>query len=180
MCVLSGRTRILRASYFQWRDMAIKPIQSRVREARINKNCSHSWEWSLAFLNLLQHCSTHYTHSTNCCTRKAHGFGKQNTKRLMWQQSSCCLKEVCLSTMPIKLFFDASAYGLRARLTHLMPNGDVCAIAYASRRLIGLEKKICTGEAWKIDYHLGVCRFHQYLYGKSFTLVTDHKSLCKS
>ena len=46
---------------------------------------------------------------------------------------------------PIKLFFDASAYRLRACLTHLMPNGDVRAIAYASRRLIGPEKKLCTG-----------------------------------
>jgi len=42
---------------------------------------------------------------------------------------------------PIKLFFDVSAYGLRACLTHLMPNGDVHAIAYASQRLIGPEKK---------------------------------------
>ena len=25
----------------------------------------------------------------------------------------------------------------------------------------------------------GICRFHQYLYGRSFTLVTDHRPLCK-
>ena len=41
---------------------------------------------------------------------------------------------------PIKLFCDASAYGLGACLTLLMPNGDVRPIAYASQRLTGPEQ----------------------------------------
>ena len=36
---------------------------------------------------------------------------------------------------PIKLYCDASAYGLGACLSHVMPNGDVHPIAYASQKL---------------------------------------------
>ena len=80
---------------------------------------------------------------------------------------------------PIKLFCDASAYGLGACLTLLMPNGDVRPIAYASQRLTGPEQNYAQVEREALAIIFGVCRFHQYLYGRSFTLVTDHKPLCK-
>ena len=55
---------------------------------------------------------------------------------------------LCEGSMPvhydvkrsIKIFCDASAYGLGACLTHLMLNSDVCPIAYASQRLTGPEQ----------------------------------------
>jgi len=64
-------------------------------------------------------------------------------------------------------------------LTHLMPNGDVRPIAYASRRITGPEQNYAYVECEALAIIFGVCRFHQYLYGRSFTLVTDHKPLCK-
>ena len=41
---------------------------------------------------------------------------------------------------PVKLFFDASAYGLGACLVHIMDDGSLRPIAYASRTLSKPER----------------------------------------
>ena len=80
---------------------------------------------------------------------------------------------------PVKLFCDASVYGLGACLVHIMDDGSQKPIAYASRTLSKPERAYAQIEREGLALVFGVRRFHQYLYGRPFTLVTDHRPLCK-
>ena len=79
----------------------------------------------------------------------------------------------------IKLYCDASAYGLGACLVHVMDDGSEKPVAYASQTLTKPEKAYAQIEREGLGIIFGVCRFHQFLYGHSFTLVTNHQPLCK-
>ena len=80
---------------------------------------------------------------------------------------------------PVKLLCDASAYGLGACLVHVMSDGSQKPIAYASRTLSKPERAYAQIEREGLALVFGVRRFHQYLYGRPFILVTDHRPLCK-
>ena len=69
------------------------------------------------------------------------------------------------------------AYGLRAVISHLFPNGTEKPVAYASRSLSPAEKKYAQLEKEALSLIFGIYKFHQYLYGRKFQLVTDHKPL---
>lgn len=79
--------------------------------------------------------------------------------------------------VPIKLTVDASNYGVAAVLTHVYNSGEEKPIAFASRSLTEAQKKYSQLEKEGLAIIFGVNRFHQYLYGHKFTLVTDHKPL---
>ena len=79
-------------------------------------------------------------------------------------------------TLPISMAADASAYGIRAVIAHVFPNGNEHPVAFASRTLTSSESKYSQIEE-ALLLVFGVRRFHQHLYGRSFTLVTDDKPL---
>ena len=79
----------------------------------------------------------------------------------------------------LKLYCDASAYGVGACLVHVMDDNSQKPIAYASRTLTKAEMAYAQIEREGLALVFSVRRFHQYLYGRSFTLVTDHRPLCK-
>ena len=60
-----------------------------------------------------------------------------------------------------------------------MPNGEERPVAYASRSLSQAEQNYAQIEWEALAIVFAVQRFHQYVYGREFTLVTDHRPLCK-
>ena len=78
--------------------------------------------------------------------------------------------------LDVRVKCDASRSGLGAALEQNTPDGWK-PIAFASRFLNSTEKRYSVnklellGIVWSIDY------FKYYLYGKNFTVVTDHRAL---
>lgn len=77
--------------------------------------------------------------------------------------------------LPLVLATDASPYGVGAVLSHIYPDGSEHPIQYASQTLNSTQQNYTQvdKEAYAIVY--GVKKFHQYLYGRKFVLVTDNK-----
>ena len=77
--------------------------------------------------------------------------------------------------LPISLAADASSYGIGAVISHTMPDGTDCPIAFASRTLSASEQNYAQLEKEALSLVFGIK--HQYLYGRRFSLITDHKPL---
>ena len=77
---------------------------------------------------------------------------------------------------PIVVTADSSSYGVGAVLS-LKIGSDERPVCYVSRTLNSAEKNYCQTEREALALVFAVKRFHYYLYGHHFTLVTDHKPL---
>ena len=79
--------------------------------------------------------------------------------------------------LPVGLATDASQSGVGAVLFHVMPTGEEKPIAFASATLNSSQRRWAQIEKEGYSIIFGLNKFRQYLYGRKFILVTDHKPL---
>lgn len=155
--------------------MTNAPVPKNVSELRsflglVNYYCNFIGDLSTHLKPLydLTTKNTKYVWSENC----QHAF--EHVKRLI-------LSNQCLThydpNLEIRLASDASSYGLGCVLSHLMPDGKERPIAFASRTLSKAEKNYSQIEREALSIVFGVTKFHMYLSGRNFKLITDHKPL---
>ena len=78
--------------------------------------------------------------------------------------------------LPIRIRTDSSLDGVGAVLEQLHGN-KFFPVAYASRSCINAEKRYASIEREAMSVLFGCSRFHEYVYGRVFTVLNDHKPL---
>ncbi|XP_028408174.1 uncharacterized protein K02A2.6-like [Dendronephthya gigantea] len=114
------------------------------------------------------------TKSAKWCWSNVHEQAFSKVKQAI---ASDCTMAFYDPNRPTTLTVDASPVGLGAVLSQTQVNGQERCIAYASRSLSPVETRYSQTEKEALAAVWGCERFHLYLVGTQFDLITDHKPL---
>ena len=126
-------------------------------------------------------CHIPHTHWINHHGKTHPGYVKPSITKLCTTstQPRCSTCTVwCKRTL--KLYCDASAYGLGACLVHVMDDNSEKPVVHASCTFTKSEIAYAQIEHEGLALVYGVCQFHQYFVWPTIHMVTDHCPLCKS
>ncbi len=160
----------------------IRPVQKKVKalqEAPVPKNVSEL----KSYLGLLTYYSKFLPNMADVLAPLYTLLGKEvkwtwsDKEHQVFKNSKTLLTKDTLLVhfnpdLPVLLMCDASSYGIGAVLAHRMPDGSERPIGYVSRSLSKAEHNYP-----QIALVFGVKKFHSYVFGHCFELVTDHKPL---
>ena len=153
--------------------------QRTISEARAPSNITelHSF---LGVVNYYAHFLPNVSivlHPLNCLLRKSAGWlwtrnCQEAFEPIKEMLSSDLILAHYVPTLPLNLVVHLCIWCWGSDLEH-----SERPIAFASRTLTPTEQKYAQVEKEALALVFGVKRFHQYLYGRHFTLITDHKPL---
>lgn len=105
---------------------------------------------------------------------KSQNIAFERVKKMLCSTEVLAHYDMNLETI---LTCDASEHGIGAILAQRESGGRERVVAYASRVLTCAEKHYSQIHKEALAIIFAVDKFHQYLYGRKFTLQTDHKPL---
>ena len=148
---------------------------------KIRINYVHFWGVSIIMLNLFLSIRG-ITYPLNELLREVVQFQWRSDQQKAFEELKQKLASgpVLMHYNPhlaLKLDTDASFYGIGAVISHILPNSDERPKAFSSRTLSKSERNYSQLEKESLSITFGIQKFHQYLYGRKFLLVTDHKPL---
>lgn len=145
---------------------------------KINEKKCKFFEDSVEFLGHKIDASG--THPTNLCKKETEFIWTkecdrafQNSKQLMTSENVLVHYD---PNKPIFITCDSSGYGVGAVLSHKI-DGEDRPVLFASSTLSNTEKKYSNLEREGLALIFGLNKFHKYVHGRKFTLVTDHQPL---
>jgi transposase InsO family protein len=97
------------------------------------------------------------------------------------QAKEALMDNTCLChynpNLPLTVTSDASSVGIGAILAHRLPDGKERPIMFASRKLNPAEKGYSQIEKEGLGLVYALRKFHNFVFGRRFTLRTDHRPL---